>query len=410
MSLFRFLCVVDEMSITETKIKAHHGKKRNNTIELPDRDGLVASCGRSGKVTWSFRYRYNKKQRRLKVGTYPAMTLEEAREAIIPLMKAVAVNEDPKYITPDGKVVTMEYCAQQWLEIKVVSLRERTQILYKSAAGKYFTNERFPHDIKKARFEYWLAYFDRIAKETSRVNAGNIFKTLSTMLRWCKSRNIINQSVLFDIELKAIGDRPNVGQRNLQMNEIGLLWAEINKNTATLAIRSCCKLLVIFGARNSEIREARRSEFDLDSGIWTLPAARSKINKAIRRPIPDLARRIISELDETYGPDGFLIPGSHRGTFMTTHSLNRFTTRMWGRLHTAYKIEKFTPHDYRRTIATRLSEREVLPHVTEKMLGHELGGVMAVYNKHDWIDEQLIAYELWCDMITKANKAALSRL
>ncbi len=40
-----------------------------------------------------------------------------------------------------------------------------------------------------------------------------------------------------------------------------------------------------------------------------------------------------------------------------------------------------------------------MPHVTEKMLGHELGGVMAVYNKHDWLDEQRDAYELYADKI-----------
>jgi hypothetical protein len=42
------------------------------------------------------------------------------------------------------------------------------------------------------------------------------------------------------------------------------------------------------------------------------------------------------------------------------------------------------------------------------MLGHELGGIMAVYNKHDWIDEQLKAYELWCEMISEAAQEQLS--
>lgn len=41
---------------------------------------------------------------------------------------------------------------------------------------------------------------------------------------------------------------------------------------------------------------------------------------------------------------------------------------------------------------TRLSENQLMPHVTEKMLGHELGGIMAIYNKHDWLDEQLVGY------------------
>jgi hypothetical protein len=42
-----------------------------------------------------------------------------------------------------------------------------------------------------------------------------------------------------------------------------------------------------------------------------------------------------------------------------------------------------------------------MPHVTEKMLGHELGGIMAIYNKHDWYDEQIIAYQLYWDLLRK---------
>lgn len=65
------------------------------------------------------------------------------------------------------------------------------------------------------------------------------------------------------------------------------------------------------------------------------------------------------------------------------------------RLNDRMKLEHFVPHDFRRTIVTRLSENVIMPHVTEKMLGHELGGIMAIYNKHDWLDEQLVGYELY---------------
>jgi integrase len=65
-------------------------------------------------------------------------------------------------------------------------------------------------------------------------------------------------------------------------------------------------------------------------------------------------------------------------------------------------MPEWTPHDFRRTLVTRLSEKEVLPHVTEKMLGHVLGGVMGVYNKHDWLEEQLKGYNLWASLIKDA--------
>jgi len=396
------------MPITEKKLDALHGKKRKSTIELSDRDGLVASCGLSGKISWVYRYRFNKQQKRLTLGSYPAMSLASARDKTIECVRALENGEDPRYASSKGEYISIEECRRKWLETRIPELRPKSQELYKSHASKYFNCVRFPYDVQKARFEYWLAYFDQIAKETSRKNAGAIHKTLNTLLKWCRARNIIQSSVFFDIDFSAVGTAPNRGERNLQMHEVGMLWVEIGQTHATPAIKACSKLLIIFGARNSEVREAKRSEFDLDRGVWTLPAERSKTKKVIRRAIPEAAKRIILDLDETYGVDGHLIPGLHRDTCMTVHSLDKFIKRTWGKMCAKEKIEKFTPHDFRRTLSTRLSEKEVLPHVTEKMLGHELGGIMAVYNKHDWIDEQLKAYELWCEMISKAAQEQLS--
>lgn len=48
-----------------------------------------------------------------------------------------------------------------------------------------------------------------------------------------------------------------------------------------------------------------------------------------------------------------------------------------------------------------------MPHVTEKMLGHGLVGVMAVYNKHDWLNEQKIAYETFAEALFAQVKKEL---
>lgn len=40
-----------------------------------------------------------------------------------------------------------------------------------------------------------------------------------------------------------------------------------------------------------------------------------------------------------------------------------------------------------------------MPHVTEKMLGHELVGVMATYNKHDWLSDPKEAYEKFAEAL-----------
>ena len=61
----------------------------------------------------------------------------------------------------------------------------------------------------------------------------------------------------------------------------------------------------------------------------------------------------------------------------------------------------FTPHDLRRTFATRVNELKVGPHVVEKILNHKMSGVMAVYNQADYEDERVVAMQLWADELQR---------
>ena len=397
------------MGLTHTKLKALHGKARSKKLELPDRDGLTVVVGVRGKVSYVFRYRIDGKSRRITVGSYPAFSLDDAREKACKFKKQVESGKDPKSINGPRNVKYISECSQHWLDNYVEHLKDSTQTYYRSIASRFFIDSFFSYDVERARFDEWISFFDKIAKKTTRKNSGSTLKITKSMLRFCLSRGVISGSKVFDIQLKAIGEKSTVGQRTLALHEVAKIWIEIGRTKATPATKCCTKLLLIFGARNSEIRNAKRSEFDLKEMLWSLPVDRSKTSKIIRRPIPALAAKLIAELDEVYGLDGYLIPGAHSNTPMTTHSVARFCKRIWGKLHTSFGMEGFIPHDFRRTLSTRISEKGILPHVSEKMLGHELQGVMAVYNKHDWIEEQKSAYELWCDLIQSAVVEELSR-
>ena len=62
-------------------------------------------------------------------------------------------------------------------------------------------------------------------------------------------------------------------------------------------------------------------------------------------------------------------------------------------------IERFTPHDLRRTFATRLAGMGCPPHVVEKMLNHRMQGVMAVYNRHEYEAERIEWARRWADTV-----------
>ncbi|CNF68244.1 Integrase [Yersinia enterocolitica] len=152
-------------------------------------------------------------------------------------------------------------------------------------------------------------------------------------------------------------------------------------------------MLMLWGARNGELRLSELSDFNEEDKLWIVPAEKSKTKKIIRRPLFTQVLPLFEKAKLTYG--NVLFPGQKLNTPMTIAAANRYI----GRIRGVVDAGVWTAHDFRRTLATRLSEEGVTPHVIEKMLGHELGGIMAVYNKHDWIEDQRIAYELYAEKI-----------
>ena len=386
------------MALSESKlrkIKAPYTDK----AEVFDRDGLTARITKNAVISFNFRFQWLGKPQRLKIGRYPEIKLSEAREQVVKLRRAVSEGNDPRHLLNDSTEHTLlGNVANEFLTLRVdKELSKNSKALYHSTVNKYVTPFA---TINVERYSYtdWIKFFDRINLATSPENAGNILRRFKTFIRWAKSRGRITHSHLLDIPTLAVGNHQRRRERTLEWHEIATLWREIEMSRAGLSCRVCTQLLILTGARNSEIREARLEEFDLERCIWILPAERSKTKKAIRRALPSKVIDLIKSLDLPYGSEReFLIPGQSVKKPLTSHAQNRFVQRLNDRM----KLEHFVPHDFRRTIVTRLSENQVMPHVTEKMLGHELGGIMAIYNKHDWLDEQLVGYELYWALLEK---------
>jgi integrase len=127
---------------------------------------------------------------------------------------------------------------------------------------------------------------------------------------------------------------------------------------------------------------------ELEHEAWTLPAARSKNRRAHTLPLPPPAWAII---DSAVRRDGCLF------------GRNGFSP--WGRAKAALDgrigIAAWTLHDLRRTVATRMADLGVLPHVIEAVLNHtgHRHGVAGVYNRASYEREMRSALAVWADHI-----------
>lgn len=118
--------------------------------------------------------------------------------------------------------------------------------------------------------------------------------------------------ILFGIEINPVAAVPRdagaeqPGERVLTWAEVRALWDAEEPALSWLA-RQGVRLLLVTGQRVNEIAQAAWSEFDLDAGLWTLPAARCKGKRDHLVPLGPLAVRLLSELHEVY-PGDWLFP------------------------------------------------------------------------------------------------------
>ena len=152
--------------------------------------------------------------------------------------------------------------------------------------------------------------------------------------------------------------------------------------------------MILTGCRAAEIRKSRWDWYNFNEKTWTVPAEDYKTGKTIRRALPEVAIRLLQEHKRGSVTSHVLTPAQFRDkedipptqALVSTYSMQ--VIRKTG-------MKQWSLHDLRRTVATRLSELGAPPHVIEKLLGHQMGGVMARYNLHDYMDDQREWLGIW---------------
>jgi integrase len=324
------------------------------------------------------------------------MPLKDARTLVGELRLLYESKKDPRTffekVSGEGRMTVRE-CLAYWKEQYVdVALRPKTQGLYQSTVIKHLSGAFPGRAIGDISVKQWVEFFAKEEKENPR-RARQLLSQARTAIGWCIRRQVIDNASLMRISPRDVGVRSESGSRVLTYTELAKIWIAIERSRAATSNKLLHQMLMLWGARNSELRLSERQEFDLEEGVWTVPKEHSKMNNVIRRPIFEQIKPLLEKAMETY--DQILFPGAEISQPITISATNRYILRIREGLDIGY----WRSHDFRRTLVTRLSEQGVAPHVTERMLGHELGGVMAVYNKHDWLDDQRRAYELHADKL-----------
>jgi integrase len=157
------------------------------------------------------------------------------------------------------------------------------------------------------------------------------------------------------------------------------------------------------GQRRDELANARRSEFDLDKTLWTLPRERTKNDKAHLVHLSPLAIEILNTLPKIGGRGYLFTTTGESPVSGFGRARERLAAVMLNELRKAdpaseVASEPFTLHDLRRTAATGMARIGVPHHVLDRVLNHtggKISGVGAIYNRFEYLEERKAALDAW---------------
>ncbi|MGS2723802.1 tyrosine-type recombinase/integrase [Porticoccus sp. GXU_MW_L64] len=392
------------MGITDTWLKTNHNKLRPKKLIKSDRDGLNARVSPKGKITFMMRYYYDNARKEYDIGTYPLLSLKEAREENQRLRKKLERGFDPKVVRQLEKQAiiaakSLEGLFDVWYETYCINNKKGHHEIKRS-----FEIHVFPRIGKlpagKITLHEWLDILESLAKKSPAI-AERILVNAKQMLKFAVKRKLIKVNPLSEIYAKEdLQIQKRSCDRVLNNEEIRMVWIAIDGSRITPKNKLFVKLCLIYGCRNGELRLSKKEDFDFNDNVWSIPPENHKMGKSTGRPLlrpitPAIKGYLKEAFSLSVGSEYvFTNDGSNqvmgpRAGLQIPYNIMQYLRRREG-----YEIPHFSLHDLRRTCRSNLSTITEF-HIAEVMLGHSLGKIVQTYDRHDYLQEQAKAYDAW---------------
>ena len=266
------------MAFSDTWLRANNGKERAALEERGDREGLGVRITPKGKITFQLRYRYQGAAKRLDLGSYPLMSLKEARGEAHRLRAQHEQGHDPQIVRLLEKQTilkadSVETLFRQWYEAYCQKNKKGHHDILRSFEIHVFpVIGKLP--VAQVSLHEWLNLLEKHAALRPGI-AERILINAKQMLKWALRRHLIPASPLAGINAKEdLQIKKLPGSRTLSTEEITRVWRAIDLSRMAAKNKLFLKLCLMYGCRNGELRLAQKSHFDFGKAVWTVDADR----------------------------------------------------------------------------------------------------------------------------------------
>ena len=343
------------------------------------------ASGRVGR-SWGQRLRINGRVTCLGLGSYPAVTLKEARRRALANAQAVQEGDDPRqdrtptFAKLSEKVIALH--AKSW---KPGSRRPKQWRASLAAHSHPVIGDKSVGDISRADI---LAIVAPIWHEKPSM-AAQVLRRVGVVLRYAVAQGLAEHNVAEPSAIRAALPRVNGHRRHhraVPHREVSDALAEVRAGKAQPAVKLALEFLVLTACRPSEVTGATWSEMDREAATWTIPRERIKAKREHRVPLSHRALEVLAEARELSGDSEFVFANHRTGRPYRPRGLRRLLVKL--------DIEG-TPHGFRSSFRDWCAETGVDRAAAEAALAHVVGGVEGAYMRSDLFDRRRRLMQDW---------------
>lgn len=389
--------------LTNTEVKQAKGKEK--VYKLSDGDGLVLKVKPNGSKSWMFDYYrpHSKVRANIGFGTYPEISLADARKKRIESREQVAQGIDPKEykdeLAAKAKIAagnTLKNVAKNWFDIKKTKIAETTS----KSLWRNFENHLFPKlenkQIDKLNAPKVIEVIKPLAAKGSLETTHKMIGHLNEVMTFAVNTGLIHHNPLAGI--KSAFETPKTTHlATIKPEELPALMKALSYSTIKLTSRLIIEFQLHTCVRPNECAGAAWSEIDFENKVWNIPAERMKMKKEHSVPLTPQSIAILEMMQQVSADREFVFcadnnPNKHCNSETANKALHRI----------GYK-GKLVSHGMRSIFSTCMNQYGFDFDVIEAALAHSpKDEVRSAYNRTDYLTRRRALMEWWSLYIESA--------